>query len=187
MLTQDLIEGSLWQVGPAFLSSPYESWPVTTDEARYTARLPPEEIRNGSRGNLGTETVLTTVQESPMSLISVFYKSVTEGDVLGERVATMARESLTREKLEVSVRAMARVLRAVVCGDRSQCTKSPSSRFLELSVQMMLRASSASAREALRQGRLQSLGAVSRGGVVWVQGRVRGEELARLLAPLSCR
>ena len=33
----------------------------------------------------------------------------------------------------------------------------------------------------MKQGKLQGLGAVERGGIVWVRGRVRGEELARLL------
>ena len=93
----------------------------------------------------------------------------------------MAGEALTREKLEISVRVLARVLRAVVCGDRDECAKAPPVRFVELSVQLLLRSSSASAREALGKGQLAGLGAVSRGGVVWVQGRVRGEELAKLL------
>ena len=41
-----------------------------------------------------------------------------KGDLLGTSVGAMAREVLTREKLEVSVRVLARVLRAVAGGDR---------------------------------------------------------------------
>ena len=60
-------------------------------------------------------------------------------------------------------------------------SRTPSRRFVELSAQLLVRVSSASARDALDKGKLASLGAMVRCGIVWVQGRVRGEELARLL------
>ena len=90
-------------------------------------------------------------------------------------------EVLTREKLELAAYALARVLRAVLTGDREQCQGGVSRALVELAVQLIIRASSASAQDALQASRLQGLGAVNRGGVVWVQGRVRGEDLARLL------
>ena len=181
VLVEDLSEDSLWQRGPLFLSQPYDSWPITSDEARFTARVPVEEVRAGQRETSSQGTALSTVREPAPGLIQALYDGIAKGDLLGASVGAMARETLTREKLEVSVRALARVLRAVAGGDRNLCTKSPPVRYVELSVQLLLRVSSASAREALEKGQLSSLGAVSRGGVVWVQGRVRGEELARLL------
>ena len=53
--------------------------------------------------------------------------------------------------------------------------------MIELAVQVIIRGSSASARVALQQDKLQGLGAVCRRGAVWVQGRVCGEVLAKLL------
>ena len=161
VLVEELSENSLWQCGPSFFSQPYESWPIMSDEARYTARVPVEEVRAGHRESSSQGTALSTVLEPPPDLIQAFYDGVAKGDRLGASVGAMARESLTREKLEVSVRALARVLRAVTSGDRNLCAKAPPNRFVELSVQLLLRASSASAREALGKGQLASLGAVS--------------------------
>ena len=176
VLVEELSEGSLWQCGPPFLRQPYRSWPITTEEARCTARVPVEEVRAGSRG-----TTLATMVEPAGDLIQRLYKAVTRGDSLGAALGALAKEALTREKLEISVRVLARVLQAVVSGDRDKCTRAPSVRFIEVSIQLLLRSSSASASEALGKGRLAGLGAVYRGGVIWVQGRVRGEELAKLL------
>ena len=177
----ELTEGSTWQCGPPFLSLPYESWPITTDEARYTARVPVEEVRASYREDAAPSTTLSALSEPCKDLARVLFASIRDGGGLGAGVRALALEAVSREKLEVSVRALARVLRAVVCGDRSQCARAPSRRFVELSVQLLLRVSSASARDALERGKLASLGAIDRGGIVWVQGRVRGEELARLL------
>ena len=46
---------------------------------------------------------------------------------------------------------------------------------------LLIRKSSATAKTALREGKLQGLGAVEQGGAVWVLGRLRGEQLAQLL------
>ena len=143
--------------------------------------MPAEEVRASHRESAVPGTTLSAVAEPPKDLVRVFFNGIHEGSRLGACVEAMARESLSREKLEISVRALARVLRAVVSGDRGRCSKAPSRRFVELSVQLLVRASPASAREAREKGKLASLGAVTRGGVVWIQGRVRREELARLL------
>ena len=111
----------------------------------------------------------------------IIYVCLEKEDKLGAAVETLVQESLSREKLELSIRSLARVLRAVVQGERRSCCQTPSRQFLELAVQVMVRGLSASAHLALEQGKLQGLGAVKRGGAVWVQGRVRGEQLARLL------
>ena len=70
-------------------------------------------------------------------LIQVLYDEVYAGGRLGACVVALARESLSREKLEVSARSFARVLRAVVCGDRDQCSLAPSRRFIELAIQLL--------------------------------------------------
>ena len=176
VLVEELSEGSLWQCGPSFLGQPYHSWPVTSEEARCTATVPVEEVRAGSRG-----TTLAAVAGPLPDLIRSLYDGIAKEDSLGASLAAMAKEALSREKLEVSVRVLARVLRAIVSGVRHECATAPSARFMEVAVQLLLRSASASAREALSKGKLTGLGAVSRGGIVWVQGRVRGEELARLL------
>ena len=139
VLVEDLSEGSLWQCGPSFLSQPYSNWPITSDEARFTARVPTEEVRTGQRETASQGVTLSTVCGPVPGLIRAFYDGVGKGDLLGTSVGAMAREVLTREKLEVSVRILARVLRAVVGGDRSMCARSPPVRYVELAVQLLLR------------------------------------------------
>ena len=57
----------------------------------------------------------------------------------------------------------------------------PAPRWTEFATLVLIKCASASARDALTQGKLQGLGVVQRGGTVWVQGRIRKEELSRLL------
>ena len=56
---------------------------------------------------------------------------------------------------------------------------------LELAARVLVRSASAASREALAAGKLQGLGAVSRGGAVWVSGRIRKEKLAELLGTME--
>ena len=116
-------------------------------------QVPSEEARSGQRDPSSQGTALSTVQVTIPSLTQALYGGIAECNALGISVGRLARAALTREKLEVSVRALARVLRAVVGGDRNLCSLSPSVRYVELSVQLLLRISSASSREALDKGR----------------------------------
>ena len=123
----------------------------------------------GSRG-----TTLATVAEPAPDLIRRLYDGVTKEDRLGQLGSHGQRGVVPREAGD-SVRVLARVLRAIVSGVRNECATAPSVRFIEVSVQLLLRSASASAREALSKGKLTGLGAVSRGGVVWVQGGCAGK------------
>ena len=42
---KDLVEGSVWQDGPAYLKLPETEWPVRTDIMSGTVELPSEELR----------------------------------------------------------------------------------------------------------------------------------------------
>ena len=42
---KDLVEGSVWQDGPAYLKLPESEWPVRTDIMSGTLELPYEELR----------------------------------------------------------------------------------------------------------------------------------------------
>ena len=182
---------SLWQQGPPFLKLPYDQWPTTSEDSRSGARLPGCEVRKGqgdsevSQGTVHATTrsmgrLQPTEQERP-SIVQVLYQAVEARDKLGKLVAAFASQALEREKLELSARVLARVLGAVLRGERAGCERAPSRFFVELAVQLLVRTSSDSAKEALKHGKLQGLGALLRGGVVWIQGRVRGEALAALL------
>ena len=171
----DLGLGSVWQSGPAFLSTPFSDWPCLsaagTDES-----LPEEELRK-----FATTASCVVLSATKMDLATVWSKAIEEENGLGQSVVALVKTSLEREKLELSVKSLARVLRAVLQNDREVCRQAPSSRWQEIAVFVAIRASSASSRKALATGKLQSLGGVTRGGVVWVSGRVRGETLAELL------
>ena len=100
---------------------------------------------------------------------------------LGETILRLVNQALLREKLEMLTRCLARVLRAVVSGDRQDCEKTPSVKFVEVAVRVLLRVASKSAIAAFKNGKLRGLGAEQRGGMIWVSGRIRGEQLAVLL------
>ena len=88
---------------------------------------------------------------------------------------------LGREKLEVSVRVLARVLHAIIQGERQACSQEPSVKMVEVAVRVLLRLAARTAKVALKVGKLRGLGAEEHGGIVWVSGRIRGEKLAELL------
>ena len=108
-------------------------------------------------------------------------EEVSNESTLGIAIKTMSTHALTREKLELSVRSLARALTAVLVGDRDACRREPSVKMVEVAVRVLIRGSASSARKALQDGNLRGLGAEYRGGIVWVTGRVRGDDLARLL------
>ena len=70
VLVDQLSEGSTWQCGPSFLGLPYESWPITTDEARYTAKIPAEEVRASHREYASPGTTLSAVLGASQGLRS---------------------------------------------------------------------------------------------------------------------
>ena len=185
----DLGQGSRWQTGPDFLCTPYEQWPVTLAETRSQGEVPRDEVKKGEDEEprfADTEVFTALAASEPVAsdgkdVASMMYAGLERQTKLGGTLENMVKDCLSREKLELSVRSLARVLKAVVQGEREACRQAPSRIFLELSVQLLIRGSSASARLALEQGKLQGLGAVCRRGAVWVQGRIRGEQLAVLL------
>ena len=176
---------SLWQCGPEFLGRPYEEWPTTREDVRSKAEVPAEEAKKTQDvgRDRGTVTLATSAgtTTADRGLLHVVFEAIHKEDKLGSGLIKIAQETLSREKLELTVNALARVLGGVISGDREKCCLQPRRVFLEIATQVLIRASSASARAALHSGRLQGLGATARGGVVWVQGRVRGETLAHLL------
>ena len=100
---------------------------------------------------------------------------------LGKSVQSLCEQVLTREKLELAVRVLARVLQAVLNGRREACRREPSVKLVEAAVRILIKVASRSAVNALQAGKLRGLGAENRSGVVWVTGRIRGEQLATLL------
>ena len=171
----DLGPGSTWQLGPGFLQADFCEWPVPVDVDTAHLQLPPEECKQleGSTFHVGT-----TQDQKPLRIM---VEQVCMDTKLGSALRQMANEALTREKLEMLTRALARALQAVVAGDREVCRKPPLTKMLELAVRLLVRIASKSAVGALEAGKLRGLGAEVRGSVVWVTGRVRGEQLAELL------
>ena len=194
----DLGPGSTWQTGPSFLRDEYETWPSATSGEEAVRHLPQEECRvlhalQAGEEDSGEElhrldvSCPATVREDVKlaggrgSPFTSLLQGVSGGSQLGETIQAMATYALRREKLELAVRSLARVLRAVVAGDREKCNGEPSVKMVEIAVRVLLRCAAHSAKTALDAGKLQGLGAEERGGVVWITGRVRGEQLATLL------
>ena len=175
----DLGPGSTWQIGPEFLSKSYEDWPRTSEADARLVDVPQEEARvlfGTSGGN----------EEAPdRNPVKILIEAASTQSKLGAALDKLAEHVLRREKLEMAVRTMARVISAVLSGDREGCRKEPSVKSVELAVQLLLRMSSRSAVTAFKSGKLRGLGAEVRGGIVWVSGRIRGEQLAVLLGSPS--
>ena len=136
---------------------------------------PPEECRS----LFGATSGLTTSDTS--NPVERILAEVCNESRLGSLLRELAFQVLTREKLELSVCALARVIQAMVAGDRAACKRAPLVRLVEIAVRIMLHGAARSARKALNEGNLRGLGAEDRGKIVWVSGRIRGEQLAVLL------
>ena len=189
----DLGEGSRWQSGPEFLRDPYPQWPVTTAEMRARLEVPTEELKKGVADDSRFAeahvacSVAADVIRPRTDVVRMIYKAVEEDSRLGESLSSLVERCLSREKLELAMRCLARVLCAVLGGDRKLCRVAPSRSLLELAVQVTVRASSATAREALKQGKLQGLGAIlprrSGMGSRTSQGRTAGRAARDSTAP----
>ena len=118
---------------------------------------------------------------SSSSPCKVLEQEIGEPSELGQALSKIAVQALKREKLELAVRVLARVVQGVASGRRESCERAPSAGMLELAVRMMIKMASRSAVEALQAGKLRGLGAQEKNGVVWVSGRIRGDKLAVLL------
>ena len=137
---KDLGLESRWQCGPNFLRQPYMEWPTTCSSIREKMEMPAQEVRS-------SKNVFMVSQPPPRndSLTTVLSSGIERGTVLGNCMELAVGCILQREKLELSTRALARMLNAVLGNDRNLCKVSPSQRLIELAVFVLLRCASASA------------------------------------------
>ena len=171
----DLGPGSFWQQGQKFLQCSYDTWGARAAIEPSEIQLPPEECRS----LFGIE--VPDVQEEELNPFQRIIEEAGKETSLGNRLRSMGARALQLEKLEVTVCALARALQAVVSGSRQTCNLAPSVKMVEVAVRVLLRSAARSARGALRAGKLCGLGAEDRGGLIWVTGRIRSEQLATLL------
>ena len=171
----DLGPGSEWQVGPKFLREDFELWPSTHPGELKDVEIPAGEgrvlfgmIDGGPDGS----------RQCPVTKILHEAAGQTK---LSKSIQGMCERALSREKLELTTRALARALQGILTGRREACQREPSVKLVEIAVSILLRVASRSAVVALQAGKLCGLGAQARGDVVWVTGRIRGEQLATLL------
>ena len=152
--------GSTWQKGPSFLLTPRPEWPVNP---LVLGNVPQEELRGSYRPLDATRCFATAVTPAPNRLL-----------------IALAKNSLLMATSWVRAQgALARTLQALFTGQDFSVHPTTSQRQAAKELQIL--ASSESARGALERGKLLSLGAVVRRGVVMVDGRVRKEVLAMLL------
>ena len=137
---------SVWQCGPAFLSGPFEDWPKMTQEVASTIQVPIVKCRIDSGTSLTAQ-----VEEVDGDIATTLKQATMEDSSLGLRIRTMAQETLSREKLEKSLRALARILCGVVGGSHDLIKTPPQKKWVELAVQLVLRCGSRLARNALEQ------------------------------------
>ena len=77
--------------------------------------------------------------------------------------------------------ALARRLKAQLQGSRQSVRQDPTPVERDIARRLQIAASSESARAALEVGKLHSLGALEKNGVVYVSGRVRKEQMAEIV------
>ena len=171
----DLGPGSFWQQGPKFLQDSYDTWATGPAVEPSEIQLPPEECRS----LFGIQ--VPDAQDNAENPLQRIIEEAGKETSLGGHLRNMGAKALQREKLELTVRALARALQAVVSGSRETCSRAPSVKMVEIAVRVLLMGAARSARSALGAGKLRGLGAEDRGGLIWVTGRVRGEQLATLL------
>ena len=149
----DLGPGSTWQLGPGFLQADFSEWLSSVDVDVAQLQLPPEECKQpaGSTFHVGTVQMQEPLQ--------ILVDQVGMETKLGVALRQMAKEALTREKLEMLTRALARALQAVLAGDREVCRKPPLTKMLEIAVRLLVRIASKPFVVALQAGKLRGLGA----------------------------
>ena len=103
---EELGQGSRWQTGPDFMKQDYEMWPRTSGDEAAAAEVPAEEVR----AFFGSGAAETPVE--------ALVKMIGTPTKLGRALSEMASHALRREKLEMLVRVLARVLQAVLSGRR---------------------------------------------------------------------
>ena len=157
---EDIGPTSIWQLGPQFLTCPRETWPLSDEREGEVPRV-----------------------EMKVKLLEAkaFHSDVLQTR-LGISLEEVARALTSRCKSwMVAQGALAMVVRAVLSRNRREITGVVTPRERALAKKIILWAHSGSAFQALQRGELISLGAKKSGGLVVVDGRVRKEELARLL------
>ena len=103
----------MWQVGPDFLVSPFDKWPSMSSSARDRCQVPISECKSSE----GQTHLVGPTQKSKHEPVQVLYESLKSPSTLGAAVSRTALTTLDREKLELSVRVLACVLRAILGAD----------------------------------------------------------------------
>ena len=165
----------MWQVGPKFLEQDYDDWPCTLPADVEHVEVPAGEGR--TLFGLGGDSTEAN-RDNPVEMLVT---EATKKSKLGMSIQKLCSQVLGREKLELTTRVLARVIQGILAGRRDACVREPSVKMVEAAVQILLRVASRSAVRALQAGKLRGLGAQTRGDMVWVTGRIRGEQLATLL------
>ena len=156
----DVKGGTPWQQGPAFLRLSRDQWPIRKEGEGV---VPEEELRKKYVNVAALASIIDA-----------------RGGGLDVRAA--ARDLVLRcTSWRVAQGALALVIRAACCKDRNQIHPSITEKEREAAKMICIWAHSDSAREAMEKGKLLSLGARKKGGLVVIDGRVRKEDLARLL------
>ena len=153
---QDLGPLSLWQQGPDLLHLPFKDWPTTGPDSIGEA-LPTQEMEAYPH-----VTVSAICQPGPWRLSTVLSNAFQDDSKLNNCLKTLVDAALCREKLELSVRVLARVLTAVILHDRGACSHPPKPGMIEIAVQTMIQASSRTAEQAMDKGKLQRTWGLSR-------------------------
>ena len=160
VVKEDIGPQSVWQCGPSFLRDPRESWPLRVESG---GEVPTPELR----GKFCNPVVL-------------------HSDVIGLKdgidLAEVARDLTMRcRSWTVAQGALAMIVRAVCHKERKRIDGVATPKERAVAKKIILWAHSGSAFEALEAGELLSLGAKKAGGLVIVDGRVKEEDLARIL------
>ena len=207
---QDLALGSEWQVGPDFLKGPRETWPlkasvqgvVPREEMRTkymqgvvmkvigetdtgtvleTSTDPEQGEEEGSR-TTGQKVEKQKSKQADFQDWTSTPASPSAVDPSSRSILGMARDSLLwATSWGRGQGALARRLRAQLQGSRQAVRQHPTPAERDIARRLQIATSSQSARAALGAGRLRSLGAILRNGVVYVSGRIRKEHMAEIV------
>ena len=152
---KDIDKESRWQKGPSFLCEPRKGWPL----------------------KLKNEGEIPDVEKKKRYIVSAMATTTNCFKTMSQ-----AKEMIKNSgSLSTAVGGMARILKAAWKEERAQIKEEPSQEERRVAKKILIWASSSTAVQALEKGDLSSLGAKLRGGIVWVSGRIRKEEMAKIL------
>ena len=152
---QEIMDDSVWQLGPTYLTLPKEDWPFSRD---FMDSIPEQELRK---------------PRAMFNLASAGTDMWTCG--LGPKITDMVLHVMRMSNCySKTVSITARLMKGIFSQDRSKITECLTVRDLKMARRVQFMVSMGPTFKAVEEGKLDALRPIIVGGIAYVRGRLRG-------------